>query len=890
MSGTLATGTRLGPYEILAKLGEGGMGEVYRARDTKLNRDVAIKVLPSGVAGDAERRERFEREAQAIAALNHPNIVTIYGVENVGDTAFLAMELVEGRPLTDAIARDGLPLGQLLRIAIPVVDAVVAAHQKGITHRDLKPDNIMLGSGGHEGRVKVLDFGLAKLTTASPTGETATVMPTALATGEGRILGTVAYMSPEQAEGKSIDARTDLFSLGVILYEMATGGRPFTGDTSISIISSIVKDTPKSLTEINPSLPRDLARIVRRALAKDPERRYQTSKDLRNDLEELKASLDSGELLAESARGGAATQTSNTDVWRWTAIGAGVVAIGALTTLAVMQWRGASDSPAPAGSAFLTMTALTSTGTAELATLSPDGKYVAYVETDNGQQSVWVRQLASGSTVRIVAPTTGVRIEGLTIAPDTSFLDFVRSAPGGGTALWRVPFLGGTARQVIDDVTSAPGWSPDAAQMAYLRNADEGRERQVVVAAADGSNPRVVAKRVLPSRFFTLTLSGRPDLRPIWLPGGRALMVMGGTESELNQFVSVDAATGAETVLQAFGRAFADGYTYAGYHTGMALGGDGQSVIANLGEVGAPAQVVSVNLQSGVVTRLTGDLSRYAGASVAGDALVTTRYQAQSSVWLADASGANPRQIGRDLPSDVAGLSWVGDGRVVFGAALAGGAGLWSMEVTGAAPALIVPNGVLPSATADGGTLVFGKGGGEIWRAAGDGGHAVIVPGAAGQRPHISPDGSKLFYTSGQSGQLLPWVFDLAAGSGRGFSSLGANPGGPPTVSRDGSSVAFLSQGGATVLPIDGSGTPRRVTIPPGISNMVLAPDIRSLAYVDAAGTNVWIQPTDGGPARRVTNFTDRTIRNFAWSPNGKVLAVMRSVTTSDIVLLKGVR
>jgi serine/threonine protein kinase/Tol biopolymer transport system component len=887
---SLKSGTRLGPYEIVAPIGAGGMGEVYRARDTKLNRDVAIKVLLGGVAHDAERRDRFDREAQAIAALNHPNIVTIYGVEAAGDTAFLAMELVEGKPLAESIPRGGVPLSRLLTIAIPVADAVAAAHQKGITHRDLKPANIMIGSGEHDGRVKVLDFGLAKLTSQSPSGETATVMPTALATGEGRILGTVAYMSPEQAEGKAIDARTDLFSLGVILYEMATGDRPFKGDTSISIISAIVKDTPASVTDVNPTMPRDLARIVRRALAKDPEKRYQTAKDLRNDLEEVKASLDSGELLAESARRGVATQTNNTHVWRWIAIGAVVVAIGALTTLAVMQWRGASSPPASVGATPLTMTALTSTGNAELGTLSRDGNYVAYVQTDDGQQSVWVRQLASGSTVRIVAPTTGVRIEGLTIAPDTSFLDFVRSAPGGGMSLWRVPFLGGTARKLIDDVRSAPGWSPDASQMAYLRNAGDGRERQVVVAAADGSNPRVVAKRVLPSRFFTLTLSGWPDLRPIWLPAARALLVMGGTESELNHFVSVDVATGVETVLQPAGRAYPDGSNYAGYHTGMALSRDGQSIISNLGEVGAPAQVVSVHVQSGNVTPLTTDLSRYAGASVAGDALVTTRYQSQSSVWLADASGANPRQVGRDLASDVAGLSWVGEGRLVFGAALAGGAGLWSMDVTGGAPALIIPNGVFPSATADGTTLVFGKGSGEIWRADGDGGHALIVSGAKGQRPHISPDGSKLFYTSGQSGQQLPWVFDLAAGIGRAFSSQSANPVGPPTVSRDSSSVAFFSGGGAAILPIDGSGTPRRVTIPPGISNMASAPDIRSLAYVDASGTNVWIQPIDGGSPRQVTNFTDRTIRNFAWSPDGKQLAVTRSVTTSDIVLLKGLR
>ena len=292
-----SAGARLGPYEILSTLGHGGMGEVYKARDSRLNRLVALKVLPDTAALDPERRDRFEREARAVAALNHPHIVTIHSVETVEGVPLLTMELVEGRALSEVIPKGGLALAELLKIAIAVSEAVAAAHQKGITHRDLKPGNVMVGEREHDGRIKVLDFGLAKLADASH-DPGATTMPAPAATGEGRILGTAAYMSPEQAEGKPVDARSDLFSLGAMLYEMATGQRPFTGDTSISIISSIVKDTPKPITELNPSLPRDLGRIVRRALAKDPERRYQSAKDLRNDLEELEASIDSGGLPA----------------------------------------------------------------------------------------------------------------------------------------------------------------------------------------------------------------------------------------------------------------------------------------------------------------------------------------------------------------------------------------------------------------------------------------------------------------------------------------------------------------------------------------------------------------------------------------------------------------
>ena len=302
---SLQPGTSLGHYQIAAPLGAGGMGEVYRARDPRLRRDVALKVLPELAAADPDRRERFTREAHAVAALNHPHIVTIYSVEDIGTTVFLTMELVEGRSLADVLPPGGLPLDRVLAIGIAVAEAMTAAHQKGITHRDLKPGNIMLGEGEQSGRIKVLDFGLAKITEQPLDGPAASWLPSAPTTpitAEGHILGTVAYMSPEQAEGRATDGRSDLFSLGVVLYEMATGQRPFGGDTSLSILSSILKDTPRSVTDLNPALPRDLGRIIRRALAKDPERRYQSAKDLRNDLEDLKASLDSGELDSAAVR------------------------------------------------------------------------------------------------------------------------------------------------------------------------------------------------------------------------------------------------------------------------------------------------------------------------------------------------------------------------------------------------------------------------------------------------------------------------------------------------------------------------------------------------------------------------------------------------------------
>ena len=270
------------------------MGDVYLAEDTRLKRQVALKFLPSEVAADRNRLERFEREAQVVAALNHPNIVTVYAIERDEGALFMAMEYLDGKTLAEVIPRGGLPLPRLLSLATQIVDALVAAHGRGVVHRDLKPGNVMVLAGD---RVKVLDFGLAKLRDAPD----AATLPTQELTGEGRIVGTVAYMSPEQAEGKPVDERSDIFAMGVMLYEMATGERPFKGDTSLSVLSSILRDTPRAVTELNAGLPRDVWRVVRHCLAKDPDRRYQTAKDLRNDLDELAQSLSSGELAAVTA-------------------------------------------------------------------------------------------------------------------------------------------------------------------------------------------------------------------------------------------------------------------------------------------------------------------------------------------------------------------------------------------------------------------------------------------------------------------------------------------------------------------------------------------------------------------------------------------------------------
>jgi eukaryotic-like serine/threonine-protein kinase len=516
-----SAGVRLGPYEIVSSLGRGGMGEVYKARDSRLDRFVALKVLPDAAALDPERRERFEREARAIAALNHPHIVTIHSVETVEGVPLLTMELVEGRALADMIPKSGLAVAEVLKIAIGVADAVAAAHQKGITHRDLKPGNVMVGEREHAGRIKVLDFGLAKLAEASHESSSATTMPAAQATGEGRILGTAAYMSPEQAEGRPIDPRSDLFSLGVMLYEMATGLRPFTGDTNISIISSIVKDTPKPITDLNPSLPRDLGRIVRRALAKDPERRYQNAKDLRNDLEELKASIDSGELVAPPGGPAPAGPPASRGFargrgWLWI----GVAAAAGLAITAAWLWR-RSPAPTPVARLAIALPEEVSPDPGRVLgapAISPDGTTVALTFGSEPSTYLVLRRLDS-DTFRRVPGTDGARQAFW--SPDSRHIGFF-----AGTTLKRVPLAGGEPVTLCDVGYSRGGAWNAAGTILVGTNYGVG----VLRVSEKGGTP-------IPATRLDSALGENSHRFPVFLPDGNQFLYFARTKLDENRAV-----------------------------------------------------------------------------------------------------------------------------------------------------------------------------------------------------------------------------------------------------------------------------------------------------------------------------------------------------------------
>jgi eukaryotic-like serine/threonine-protein kinase len=514
---SLSLGTRLGPYEVTAQIGAGGMGEVYRARDTRLDRTVAIKVLPTEVAGDTDLRSRFEREARAVAALDHPHICGIYDVGSVDGTHYLVMPHLDGQTLAARLEKGPLPLDQALTIATEIADALDKAHRHGITHRDLKPANIMLTKAGS----KLLDFGLAKLKT--PTGPISMSGMTRLgtaapATAHGTILGTVLYMAPEQLEGKDADARSDIWALGAVIYEMIGGARPFKGDTPASIIGAILKDEPRAITEIRPLTPPLLDHIVRRCLAKDPEERWQTAADLKRDLKWI------GEGSASTLP--AATAVRRREGMTWSIASLAVLAVAALSVPTALYLRGTPAEPLPTRFDILTPP----TGDPVSFALSLDGRQLAFVATAESKSRLWVRPF-DDVTPHALAGTEGASFPFW--KPDGKAIGFFADGK-----LKRIDLGAGTP-QVLADAPAARGgtWSQDGvivfAPSAFgplMRVAATGGTAVAVtrVAAGDGSHRW---PQMLPDgRHFLFFMGfGRLEARGVYvgtLDGGESTRVL----------------------------------------------------------------------------------------------------------------------------------------------------------------------------------------------------------------------------------------------------------------------------------------------------------------------------------------------------------------------------
>jgi serine/threonine protein kinase len=393
---------KLGHYRIVEKLGSGGMGVVYKAEDITLDRFVALKLLPADILDNASAVERFLREARAAAALNHPNICVIYEVGMHEGQHFIAMEFLEGQTLRERIARGRLSTDELLEDAIQIASAMDAAHAKGIIHCDIKPANIFITQSGP---IKLLDFGLAKLSVTHPRAAESMATTEEPVTSPGSPLGTVAYMLPEQARGEELVARSDLFSFGIVLYEMATGRQAFTGSTSAIIFDSILNKAPVSPIRLNPELPDELERIINKLLEKEREMRYQTASDLRADLIRLKRDSSRNRIAVTGTKAASAERAqtgSKVRHWIWIAA-ATVVVVAALIFLSYRRFM----RPAAPPFERMEITRLTDTGKARVAAISPDGKYVVHAVSDDGETSLWIRHAATGSNVQILPPVKG---------------------------------------------------------------------------------------------------------------------------------------------------------------------------------------------------------------------------------------------------------------------------------------------------------------------------------------------------------------------------------------------------------------------------------------------------------------------------------------------------
>ena len=892
MSRTLQPEDRISHYRIVGPLGAGGMGEVYIARDETLERSVALKILPPDLVRNDERVRRFVTEAKSASSLNHPNIVTIYEIGQDRGLHFMTMELVVGETLDRKIHDEKADLRTLLGFIAQAAEGIAKAHAAGIVHRDLKPGNIMVSKDGF---TKVLDFGLAKLTERAGISDAErTSAPTQVAaTGAGVVMGTVGYMSPEQVQAKSVDHRSDIFSLGCILYEAATRRRPFVADSDIEVMHLILKEKPPPVEDLNPEVPGEVRRLVRRCLAKSPEQRFQSMKDLAIDLRELTEEWDTLSTSTPSGRTavsgpGAAAGTGRRRA-NLAAIAAVVVGLaGAGFGLYAVLNRGAgAGGAAVTALQDLRMSALLSRDDLFESVLSSDGRYLAYVTFRDRTTSLKVRQVRTGSDV-VIVPEIEQRINGIAFSRDGDYLYYLNQDPGSPNyqALFQVPSLGGTPRRLVFDVDSAPTFSPDGKRACFRRGLlNEGADSLVVV-DLDTLKERTLV-RVEGQEFAA---------PPAWSPDGRTLAAgvqenAGGLKISV---VTYDADSGKSATIV---RPFWVNIDRVGWMP------DGKAILATAIDPssGSAHQVYRIAYPDGSMLRMTSDLDGYTNLSMAADGSATAiRRVTVDNLWVARPdSKQEPQAItfASGSASSILSLQPLPGGAVAFTAPRDNRVYLWRVDADGSNRRQITSQGafVFNVEYADHAGVVFAqvdpdeKVVAHVWRVDPDGGGLRRLTDGHGEEVvALSPKGDWFAYQPWDDAKRSILIRRIEGGEPR---KLESNSGERAQFSPDGRRLLY-----ATLDQIEGRFYPRRrilnvedgreetsFLLPPGAQDHQWSPDGRSITYVDRGrGWNLMRRPLPEGEPIPVTSFTDGQVVDHNWSRDGSRMVLHRRVGSRD--------
>jgi serine/threonine protein kinase/Tol biopolymer transport system component len=933
----LEAGAKLGRYEILSQLGKGGMGEVYLAKDPKLDRRIALKVLPAELAVSRERMVRFVQEARSAAALNHPNVAHVYEIGEHDGLNFIAMEFVEGKTLREKIHYERTELRKLIKYLQQVAGGLAKAHAAGIVHRDLKPDNIMITRDGY---AKILDFGLAKLieiTTAGPDGGTISDAATVALEPHsipGRLLGTVGYMSPEQAQGKTeVDHRSDIFSFGCMLFEVVTKQRPFQGESNVQSLYKICYEPARPIKEFDANAPADLQRIIRRCLAKDPEERYQSIQDVGLELKELRREMEGDTqcdvtippspshadtissqvsyAMPVSPTVSLPTNTGDVHALHTTSsagviIGeikrhkrgfiVGLLGLVILTAAAIFVWSKFFNRPAAEPFRAMSITRLTTGGRIGDATIkgyasiSPDGRYVVFKTTEPGRESLWVRQVSTGSLVKIV-PDLGGKIGGTTFSRDGEFIYYSLFDNPLGT-LYQVPVLGGTPRRIMAGVTSPVTFSPDGKQLAFVRPSTT--ESDLLVANVDGTGERKLATRKLPSFF---AFGGGPA----WSPDGKTIACGAGSYSDSSAtIVSIPAAGGTESSITSQNWVSVSRVLWLGDGSGL--------IVAAVPElVSTGTQLWYVSYPAGTVRRVTNDLNAYGTSSLGltndSKTLVTVQADKSAQLWVI-AAGAEPgsaRQI-TNGKYDGDSIVWSPSGPILYTAPSGEQSDVWRINPNGSENRQVTSDAYsegLGCVSPDGRYAVFSSnrsGSFNLWKldlTAGE--QTQLTQGnEVDSQPQCTADGKWLIFRSLRQGKFAFWKLSLAGGAPEQLSDKSANW---AAVSPDSKYVAlryFDDQANANkiaVIPFAGGQPVKVLEVAGNYRDVGLGwtSDSQAIIYAENRNNadNVWSVPLAGGAARQISPFTSGLIFAFAVSPDGKQIALSRGNQIDDVILLK---